>query len=428
MKAGSEKKLFTPTMFLIMLCWLVYTCSYLGKLGYNANITQIKTAYGIEEDATVGSVSTFFFFAYGVGQVINGLFCTKYNLRYVVFGGLLVSGTMNLLVAVVGNFQVLKYLWLINGAALSVLWPCLIRFLAENLEEKDIRRAVLVMGTTVATGTICVYGLSAIFVAMGVYKMMFFVAGFLLPSISVIWFFANPKLSKMNRAAKESTQPEIAQTAQTEQIEKPAKSQQKSTGKLGALWWPIVILAVFSVFDNLIKDGLTTWMPAILKNDYNLPDEISMLLTIVLPILAMFGTLVVTNLHKKISDFVMLCCVLFFVSAICVGLVMISNSVYITLAAFGLVACLMAGVNNVVTGMAPLYWKEKISSGLLAGILNGFCYLGSTLSAYGLGLVRDLSGGWGAVFGLLFILCVVAVVIAAVYGTIHYCKSKKNVR
>jgi OPA family glycerol-3-phosphate transporter-like MFS transporter len=88
----------------------------------------------------------------------------------------------------------------------------------------------------------------------------------------------------------------------------------------------------------------------------------------------------------------------------------------------------MAGVNNIITSMAPLYWKEKINSGLIAGVLNGFCYLGSTLSAYGLGLVRDLSGGWGAVFGLLFILCIVAVVIAAVYGVIHYCKSKKNVR
>ena len=425
MKAGSKKKLFTPTMLLIMLCWLVYTCSYLGKLGYNANITQIKTAYGIVDDATVGSVSTFFFFAYGVGQVINGLFCKKYNLRYVVFGGLLVSGAMNLLVAIVNNFQVLKYLWLVNGAALSVLWPSLIRFLSETLEEKDIRRAVLAMGTTVATGTICVYGLSAIFVAMGVYKMMFFVAGFLLPSISVIWFFANPKLSKNSKANQNLTQPAPSQITQETQTTQTA---QQSKVKLGALWFPIILLAVFAVFDNLIKDGLTTWMPAILKNDYHLPDEISMLLTIFLPILAIFGTVVATTLHKKIPDFVMLCCFLFFVSAVCVGLVIMSNSVVVTLAAFGLVSCLMAGVNNIITSMAPLYWKEKINSGLLAGILNGFCYLGSTLSAYGLGLVRDLSGGWGAVFGLLFILCVVAVVLAAVYGTIHYCKSKKNVR
>ena len=63
--------------------------------------------------------------------------------------------------------------------------------------------------------------------------------------------------------------------------------------------------------------------------------------------------------------------------------------------------------------MAPLYWKDKINSGMLAGILNGFCYVGSTVSSYGLGFVAD-SYGWNVVFWLLFILCTVCVVIGVV--------------
>ena len=113
---------------LIILCWLVYTCSYIGKLGYNANITQIETLFGVTH-AEAGMVSTFFFFAYGVGQIINGILCKKYNVRYVVFGSLILSGIMNLLVGFVYSFEVLKYFWLINGAALSVLWTSLIRLL-----------------------------------------------------------------------------------------------------------------------------------------------------------------------------------------------------------------------------------------------------------------------------------------------------------
>ena len=47
MKGQNEKKVFNTTTLLIALCWIVYTCSYLGKLGYNANITQnnVKTVY-----------------------------------------------------------------------------------------------------------------------------------------------------------------------------------------------------------------------------------------------------------------------------------------------------------------------------------------------------------------------------------------------
>ena len=87
----------------------------------------------------------------------------------------------------------------------------------------------------------------------------------------------------------------------------------------------------------------------------------------------------------------------------------------------------MAGVNNIITSMMPLYWKEKLNAGLLAGVLNGCCYVGSTLSAYGLGLIADM-GGWNAVFWLLFSLCMVAVVISICYGVINAIRRKKNER
>jgi OPA family glycerol-3-phosphate transporter-like MFS transporter len=155
----------------------------------------------------------------------------------------------------------------------------------------------------------------------------------------------------------------------------------------------------------------------ILKEMYTLPDYMSILLTMFLPILAIFGTSVAVMLHKKIKDFVLLAAVLFFATALLIGLVILclpTGLIVITLGCFGIVSCLMAGVNNIITSMAPLYWKDEINSGLLAGILNGFCYLGSTLSSYGLGVIADF-GGWNAVFWLLFILCIIAVVTAVCY-------------
>ena len=48
-----------------------------------------------------------------------------------------------------------------------------------------------------------------------------------------------------------------------------------------------------------------------------------------------------------------------------------------------------SGTNNIITIMLPLYYKDKANAGLLAGMLNGCCYVGSTLSSYGLGLIAD---------------------------------------
>ena len=48
-----------------------------------------------------------------------------------------------------------------------------------------------------------------------------------------------------------------------------------------------------------------------------------------------------------------------------------------------------SGTNNIITSMLPLYYKDKANAGLLAGVLNGCCYVGSTLSSYGLGMIYD---------------------------------------
>ena len=405
------KKALGNSTLLIVLCWIVYTCSYLGKLGYNANIAQIEEVYAISH-STAGMVSTFFFFAYGVGQIINGVFCKKYNIRFVVFGSLLVSAFMNLLVGMSKNFIFIKYYWLVNGAVLSVLWPLLVRLLSETLDKKDIARAVVVMGTTVATGTFFTYGLSSLFVAWASYVVMFIVAGGLVSTIALVWFFAYPNLVGQKDAPVENNVPIVMK-------------KEKGTN---IFCFSIGVLAFFAIVVNLVKDGLTTWVPLILKETYALPDYLSILLTMVLPILAIFGTSVAVTLHKKVKDFVLLSAILFFMSAILIGFVIVclpTGWVIVTLGSFGIISCLMAGVNNIITSMAPLYWKDRINSGLLAGVLNGFCYLGSTLSSYVLGTLADLRG-WTAVFWLLFVLCIVAIIVACCYILSKWCERKQR--
>lgn len=60
---------------------------------------------------------------------------------------------------------------------------------------------------------------------------------------------------------------------------------------------------------------------------------------------------------------------------------------------------------------------------MLAGILNGFCYLGSTISSYGLGAVADASG-WRAVFVLLLSVGCAVTLIGGIY--LIFNKTKKN--
>ena len=68
--------------------------------------------------------------------------------------------------------------------------------------------------------------------------------------------------------------------------------------------------------------------------------------------------------------------------------------------------------------------KQKINSGMMAGVLNGCCYVGSTIASYGLGLVAE-NAGWSAVFWLLFGVCMAVCVIAGIYLVINRGIKKK---
>lgn len=79
------------------MCWLVYASAYLGRYSYNSNITLIESAFGVSH-AESGLVTTFFFFAYGAGQVLNGIFCKRYPKRSVLSLALAGSSVINLAV------------------------------------------------------------------------------------------------------------------------------------------------------------------------------------------------------------------------------------------------------------------------------------------------------------------------------------------
>lgn len=72
-KGNSKAEASDGAYLLIFLGWLVYTVSYLGKVNYSANITQMVDYYQISKSRGRNG-SFIFLFAYGIGQVVNGCF------------------------------------------------------------------------------------------------------------------------------------------------------------------------------------------------------------------------------------------------------------------------------------------------------------------------------------------------------------------
>ena len=73
-----------------------------------------------------------------------------------------------------------------------------------------------------------------------------------------------------------------------------------------------------------------------------------------------------------------------------------------------------SSLNSLITSIFPMFMRKEVNSGKMAGVLNGFCYLGSTISSYGLGALAD-NFGWSAVFWCLLGTCVLISLVCGMY-------------
>lgn len=390
---------------LIFLCWLVYSSAYLGRLNYSASLVQIMNDLSITK-AEGGMIASCFFFAYGAGQLVHGFLNKRYDPRWMIPVSLIGSAIINLLFPFFDCLTVMAPLWMINGFLQAILWSTLVRTQSRYLDDQMMKKSILIMGTTVAVGTVATYGISALMVEFLTWKITFWIASFVLCLVGLIWFFRFHYL--VCDIPERQTKMELHQI---------------SGNKMGRVFILLLsAICVFGIIDNIIRDGLTTWTPSIFKEIYLMPDSYSILLTLGLPLLSVLGSTLCLSVHKKIKDHVKLCAVFFLFAIVFLGIMVLCmplNSWIITLICFAVSALLMSAINNCITSIVPLELRDMADSGAVAGVTNTFCYMGSTISTYALGVIAD-STGWNGAFYFLIILCIVALVICAIYLPLHH--------
>ena len=418
-KKSGPRFTFGPQARLIALCWFVYTFSYLGRYSFSSNITNIMDRFGVlHEDA--GLVTTFFFFAYGAGQFINGLLCKKYNKKILFPAVLLVTSLANIAVFSGLPFHVIKYVWLINGIAQSVLWSSIVNILTENLDEKHLKTALVVLGSTTAVGTFITYFASFLFTELGDFMLIFPFAAAVLLAVAVTWAVTfEPTCRRIKGTNAVSTGSLSSGGPAPVKGEEPAQAFGKATNSAGkftkTMVLTVMVFALFAVICNFLKDGLQTWVPGMLKDIYGLGDSVAILVSLILPLISGLCGAFTVFAQKYIKNPVLLTASFF---TLCVGFsvllkVLIGLSFIVSAFIFALISFMSHCINTCITVVIPFHFKNSGRSGLISGILNGCCYAGSTISAYGLGSAAD-NFGWDAAIILFVALSSIAAVIGFV--------------
>lgn len=394
-------------IFLIIICWLSYTLAQLGRYSYGSNVTLIMDKFAVEH-ATASLPATLFFFAYGVGQILVGLFCHKFNRKLLVVSALIISGVINLVIFFGAEFFTIKYLWLLNGFAQANLWPVLLLILRENISPERIGATGIVMATASTGGKFAAIGVCAIFaIDTSAFMYCFLTAGILLFTVAIVFLFFTGNIKK----------PEI--------VEKTAKTEQKiPKQKVGVKTIVLLLLlGEFSLVSYAITGGLQSWVPAILKERYGLSDALSIFMSVLLPLFTLSVAFISPYLYKKLKNYVLISLIAFVTGAILIaGVLLLLDASWIpVIILFTMEAITMSIVSNTTTVQVPLTFKGKFDAGFLAGYLNGACYIGTAVATYVLGYMADASGWTGA---LILLICIAAV--SALLALIYLIFNKKR--
>ncbi len=418
-KIIQQKKIQSEKMqsMLFWLCWIAYFSTYLGRLNYSASLTEIIRAEGFDKGAA-GLIGTAFFFSYGFGQLISGILGDKLKPHKMILAGILGSGICNVAMGLSTNIWQMIAVWCMNGLLQSLIWSPIIKLFSNWIPQSRQKTFCININSSVPIGTFAAYGITAFIVWKFHWRTVFFFSSVCLAVIGVIWFIGSRKIEK--EVEKNGVLEEVISASQN------LKQQNYSMGKL-ILASGMVFLCFGLMFQGILKDGVTTWIPTYIREEFNMESVVSIISTTIIPIINLSGVYLASIVNKKIfrneittsASFFAICTVMLLLLRLYSG-----GSVVIVLILFGVATTAMMAVNTMLVSMVPIYFAPYGKSSTASGILNSSAYVGGAVSTYGIGVLSEIVG-WDTTI-LVWTVIAMAGMTVCLIGKTYWRKFTQN--
>ncbi|MBQ7037135.1 MAG: MFS transporter [Clostridia bacterium] len=398
------KKLTNPKYmtYLLVLSWLVYTAGYIARLNYGAVMPEIIKSAGLSM-TSAGFISTGGTIFYAFGQIISGILGDRFSPRYVMFGGIFTTSLCNMLMALL-PIDFFFPVWCVNGLAQAMLWPPMLRIFTESYRKKDLSKMYVRVSTSNTVGTLLVYLLAFLFVFLGNWKLLFIFSSVLGFCVSFLWLSGMKKI--------ESHRASFGKFEETTEVQKETVLEGFSIKTLVSAG--IILITLATLLHGALKESVTLWMPTFIMDTFHLPSELSILLTIIMPIFSMLCLYLSTFLNDKVFKNEAKTSLFFFIAALVgsIGIRLFPTQSPILALLFGtIITSSMYGANLMLITAIPGFFSKYGKAATLTGFLNACAYGGTALSSVGIGALSDRFGwnasltAWICIAGLGVILC-----------------------
>ncbi len=372
---------------IVILCSLVYFVSYFSRKDFAAVMVAMLEA-SVLDKATAGLIGTMLFVFYGVGQLLSGYLGDRVKPKYLLMLGVFTTAVCNLLFPLAERGWLLIAIWSLNGLAQAMLWPPIVRILAEHLDHEQYATANLVVTTAAHVATILLYLYVPLCLKIADWKTVFLSAA-ILSVIALIVFIAALRwvLPEEGGRKERGSAPAAAMPRR-----KGVLSTAKHTG----------LLPVFGciVACGFLRDGIESWLPTLYSEAFGRDASESILISVALPVFAILSITLIKILHKgrTFNNEALGSVILFAVAAVlCLPLFLLIESKAVAaritcLVLTSLVCAAMHGTNFLLISCVPGRYAATGCVSTISGLCNAFVYVGAASSMYGIALVAEHLG------------------------------------
>lgn len=403
---STNQKMLTK---LFTISWIVYFVSYIGRLNYAASMLEIGKSEGYTT-IQLGAVVTALFISYGIGQLISGLIGDYYSARILVGIGLIGCALCNILMFLSTTYWHLIVIWALNGFALSLIWPPIIKLFSKYMPKDYLHKCCFNIQTSVALGTFITYILCSSLLAIWNWRIVFIVAAVLLVGVAFWW---NTTIRKIEIYVAEYDRLEV----KIEEENKVKKDIQENTNFLKlSMTSGLMIILIAVLIMGFLKDGIMTWVPQYITDTFKTDSYFSVFLTAFLPLVNLSGIYIIKYINSKNQNDDLKTTTLFYgVSMISLMLLVWigKSNMYVAVVLFAIVTSCMLGINTILVSILPTYFIKYNKTSFVAGLTNCVTYLGSALCGYGLGALVE-GYGWNITSIVLIAVCILGIVASLI--------------
>lgn len=387
-----------------VLCWVAYSCIYLGRVNLSIAIPDIQEVFNFSK-AQIGFIGSLFFWIYGIGQLVNGYLGDRVQSKIFVFAGLFVTAVSNILFGLSSSFVVMAVLWGINGYFQSMLWGPIAKTLSYWFPFEKRSGVVIAVSTSMVGGYILSWGFSGQILSELGLKWVFLIPGLFIMVFSLIWLFRIK--NHPHEVGLELPNSDADLKTQNHKDSTNAPSLWKIICSTH-LWY--IVAACFA--QGIIKDGIGLWAPSFMIETHNLDIKSTAVLILFIPVMNFVGMMLAGWLNKKLKYQEKFTTILLFSFGIIMlmGLLRFGKpNPFIALFFLGLSSAAMYGANTLLLGVIPMNYAKynKVSS--IAGFLDFCSYLASGFASFITGLIVT-KNGWNMVMYIWAIVAVIGII------------------